>query len=93
MNTLSRLNEPGPVFDQAGHSSVAPKPIRTVPFARHQSIAAGVHTTRLELAASRMHPPPASSGGFEAEEQRLYDAGDRVNTFSRLDLTLPGTGV
>ena len=23
----------------------------------------------------------------EAEEQRLYDAGDRVNTFSRLDPT------
>ena len=29
----------------------------------------------------------------EAEEQRLYDAGDRVNTFSRLDPTLPDTGV
>ena len=28
-----------------------------------------------------------------AEEQRLYDEGDRVNTFSRLDLTLPDTGV
>ena len=25
----------------------------------------------------------------KAEEQRFYDAGDRVNTFSRLDLTLP----
>ena len=29
----------------------------------------------------------------QAEEQRLYDEGDRVNTFSRLDLTLPGGGV
>ena len=29
----------------------------------------------------------------QAAEQRLYDAGDRVNTSSRLDLTLPDTGV
>ena len=29
----------------------------------------------------------------QAEEQRLYDEGDRVNTFSRLDPTLPGGGV
>ena len=29
----------------------------------------------------------------KAEEQRLYDEGDRVNTFSRLNPTLPGGGV
>ena len=41
----------------------------------------GLERMRVELEAA------------EAEEQRLYAEGDRVNTFSRLNPTLPGGGV
>ena len=46
-----------------------------------------------ELLVENLERMPGELEAAEAEEQRLYDAGDRVNTFSRLDLTLPDTGV
>ena len=46
-----------------------------------------------ELLVENLERMPGELEAAEAEEQRLYDAGDRVNTFGRLDPTLPDTGV
>ena len=46
-----------------------------------------------ELLVENLGRMPGELAAAQAEEQRLYDAGDRVNTSSRLDLTLPDTGV
>ena len=46
-----------------------------------------------ELLVENLERMQGELAAAQAEEQRLYDAGDRVNTSSRLDLTLPDTGV